>query len=78
MIRIRFIEPFYLEYVRLRCETPGCEHYYLARPGNPIKICFNCLRKKEMFYQHASVFVNFFNPVHVYNRYDRPCADILR
>jgi hypothetical protein len=66
-----FTKPHPLSYVRLRCENPACDLFYLAHPDEPVFVCFSCEEKARNRLLRQAVKRFVYNPVRVYNRYDK-------
>ena len=76
---IGWVRPETLGYVRLRCENPACDLFYLAHPEEPVFLCLTCLEKqRRILLRRTRLAPHFYNPVRVFNRYDRPLVDHLR
>jgi hypothetical protein len=73
-----WVKPHPLDFVRLRCENPRCDLFYLAHPEEPVFYCFTCQEaksKKELILHPRPVFSytpTMFTRPKIYNRYDRP------
>jgi hypothetical protein len=63
------IDPFYLNFVRLRCTNPKCDLYFLAHPGEDTRFCFTCQENLGRSYRDRNIHIApEVRPVYIYKR----------